>query len=60
MSRTQSPTQTISLLHHQARYISFLTFKNLEKSVAEDVERIRKHPLVNPKIIIYGYICFQK
>lgn len=40
----------------EAKYISFLTFKNLEKSVIEDVERIRKHPLVNPKIPIYGYI----
>ncbi len=40
----------------EARFINFLTIKNLEASVAEDVERIRKHPLVAPTIPIYGYI----
>jgi len=40
----------------EARFLSFLTFNNLEKSVADDVSRIRKHPLVNPAIPIYGYI----
>ena len=40
----------------EARYTAFLTFKNLEHSVAEDVDRIRKHPLVNPLIPIYGYV----
>ncbi|WP_221392902.1 carbonic anhydrase [Dyadobacter sp. NIV53] len=40
----------------EARYTAFLTFKNLENSVTEDVERIRKHPLVNPLIPIYGFV----
>lgn len=40
----------------EARFIPFLTFQNLEKSVADDVARIRQHPLVNPAIPIYGYI----
>jgi carbonic anhydrase len=40
----------------EARFLSFLTFNNLEKSVADDVSRIRKHPLANPAIPIYGYI----
>lgn len=40
----------------EGRFTAFLTFKNLENSVKEDVERIRKHPLVNPEIPIYGYI----
>lgn len=40
----------------EARFTAFLTFKNLENSVTEDVERIRKHPLVNPLIPIYGFV----
>ena len=36
--------------------LNFLTFKNLEASVTEDVERIRKHPLVAADIPVYGYI----
>jgi carbonic anhydrase len=40
----------------EARHIAFLTFKNLEASVVEDVERIRKHPLVAKNIPIYGYV----
>jgi len=40
----------------EARFINFLTIKNLEASVAEDVERIRKHPLVANDIPIYGYV----
>lgn len=40
----------------EAKFISFLTFKNLEESVTEDVQRIRKHPLVANDIPIYGYI----
>jgi carbonic anhydrase len=39
-----------------ARFVNFLTFKNLEASVTEDVERIRKHPLVSKHIPVYGYI----
>jgi len=40
----------------EAKFISFLTITNLAKSVTEDVERIKKHPLVNKEIPVYGYI----
>jgi carbonic anhydrase len=40
----------------EAKYINFLTFKDLKESITEDVERIRKHPLVSGNIPIYGYI----
>ena len=40
----------------EANHIAFLTFKNLEASVIEDVERIRHHPLVAGNIPIYGYV----
>ena len=37
-------------------FISWLTIKDLAGSVAEDVQRIRTHPLVPAYIPIYGYI----
>lgn len=37
-------------------FIEFLTIKDQVKSVCDDVERIRKHPLVPGEIPIYGYI----
>ncbi len=37
-------------------YIDWLTIKNQEQSVAEDVRRIRNHPLVPRDIPIYGFI----
>ena len=37
-------------------YIDWLTFSDNAKSVAEDVQRIRSHPLVPASIPIYGYI----
>jgi len=40
----------------EAKYINFLTFKDLKESVTEDVERIRRHPLVANDIPVYGYI----
>jgi carbonic anhydrase len=40
----------------EAKYINFLTFKNLKESVTEDVGRIKKHPLVAKNIPVYGYI----
>jgi carbonic anhydrase len=40
---------------HEAKYVPFLTFKNLEESVVEDVLRIRNHPLVPKDIPVYGY-----
>ncbi|TGK05116.1 carbonic anhydrase [Leptospira langatensis] len=39
----------------EAAHISFLTFEDLEKSVIEDVGRIRNHPLIPKDIPIYGY-----
>jgi carbonic anhydrase len=40
----------------EAKYIDWLTIANAERSVLEDVERIRKHPLVPGSIPVYGYI----
>jgi carbonic anhydrase len=40
----------------EAKFISFLTIKNLADSVTEDVVRIRSHPLVPSDIPVYGYI----
>ena len=40
----------------EGRYVRWLTFHNLEASVKEDVERIRRHPLVDRSIPIYGYV----
>ena len=37
-------------------YIDWLTIKNLEDSVYQDVKRIRNHPLVPRRIPIYGYL----
>ena len=41
---------------HEAHHISWLTIADQQASVTEDVRRIRKHPLVPPRIPIYGYI----
>lgn len=40
----------------EGRYINWLTISDNAKSVAEDVARIRNHPLVPNDIPIYGYI----
>lgn len=40
----------------EGRYINWLTISNNEKSVIEDVVRIRSHPLVPADVPIYGYI----
>ena len=40
----------------EGKYINWLTIKNQENSVLEDVKRIRNHPLVPTEIPIYGYI----
>ena len=37
-------------------YIDWLTIKDNDKSVVEDVRRIREHPLVPGRIPIYGFI----
>ncbi len=39
----------------EASYVSFLAFKDLERSVVEDVQRIRRSPLVPSRIPIYGF-----
>jgi carbonic anhydrase len=40
----------------EGNYIDWLTIKDQESSVLEDVIRIRNHPLVPANIPIYGYI----
>ncbi|MVN75011.1 carbonic anhydrase [Hymenobacter sp. HMF4947] len=40
----------------EANYLSFLPIKDLVSSVVEDVQRIRRHPLVPATIPVYGYI----
>jgi len=40
----------------EGKYINWLTIRNQETSVLEDVQRIRSHPLVPGDIPIYGYI----
>ena len=37
-------------------FIEWLTIRNQEQSVRDDVERIREHPLVPENIAIYGYV----
>src|SRR5208283_5561207 len=37
-------------------YIEWLTIANQQQSVLDDVERIRRHPLVPASIAVYGYI----
>jgi carbonic anhydrase len=40
----------------EGRFIKWHTFSNVERSVLEDVERIRKHPLVHGRILIHGLV----
>lgn len=40
----------------EARYVNWLTISDQEKSVVDDVARIRAHPLVPRRIPIYGYV----
>jgi carbonic anhydrase len=37
-------------------FIEWLTIRDQEQSVRDDVQRIREHPLVSKKIAIYGYV----
>jgi len=37
-------------------FIEWLTIRDQERSVRDDVQRIREHPLVPERIAIYGYI----
>jgi len=41
---------------NEAAYIDWLTISDRDKSVIEDVERIRRHSLVPKNIPIYGYV----
>jgi carbonic anhydrase len=40
----------------EAKYVDWLTIDDTAQSVAEDVRRIRAHPLVPGRIPIYGYV----
>lgn len=40
----------------EGRYVRWLTFRNLEASVREDVARIRNHPLVPRDIPVHGQV----
>ena len=40
----------------EGHYINWLTFSDNAKSVVEDVQRIKNHPLVPGDIPVYGYI----
>jgi carbonic anhydrase len=42
--------------HAAGHFIKWHTIKNQEASVAQDVRRIRQHPLVPRNVPIYGYI----
>jgi len=40
----------------EGEYIEWLTIRNQEQSVRDDVQRIREHPLVPENIAVYGYV----
>jgi carbonic anhydrase len=40
----------------EAAYVDWLTISDRERSVVDDVSRIRAHPLVPRRIPIYGYV----
>jgi carbonic anhydrase len=40
----------------EGRYIDWLTISDREQSVVDDVQRIRRHPLVPAGIPVYGYV----
>jgi carbonic anhydrase len=40
----------------EGEYIEWLTIRDQEQSVRDDVQRIREHPLVPKNIAVYGYI----
>ena len=37
-------------------FIEWLTIRDQEQSVRDDVQRIREHPLVPKNIAVYGYV----
>ncbi len=42
--------------HSEGGHIAWLTIRDQQASVLEDVKRVRSHPLVPANIPIYGYI----
>jgi carbonic anhydrase len=44
----------------EGRYIKWHTISDQDKAVVEDVTRIRHHPIVDPKVPIYGFIFVVK
>ena len=40
----------------EGQYIDWLTISNNAESVVEDIQRIKRHPLVPEEIVVYGYI----
>ena len=40
----------------EGQFIDWLTIKDAQQAVVDDVTRIRRHPLVPPNIPVYGYI----
>ena len=40
----------------EGRFVKWYAIPDQEESVVEDVTRIRRHPLVNPAIPVYGYV----
>ena len=40
----------------EADFVDWLTIRDRQHSVVDDVTRIRKHPLVPARIPIYGYL----
>ena len=41
---------------NEGAYIDWLTISDRDKAVIEDVQRIRRHPLVPSNIPIHGYV----
>ncbi len=41
---------------NEGDFIDWLTFKDARQSVVDDVQRIRRHPLVPPSIPIHGFV----
>ncbi len=40
----------------EAQYIDWLTIQHQEETIAEDIQRLRRHPLVPPWIPILGFL----
>nr|WP_018289550.1 hypothetical protein [Verrucomicrobium sp. 3C] len=40
----------------EGQYIDWLTIRHQEETIAEDIQRLRRHPLVPPWIPILGFL----